>query len=136
MDKPGWERFGHGADVGIRGTGASLKVAFEQAGDSLTAVITDPQNVSPSQSVQLECDEYLFYEWLNQLIYLMSTEHMLFSRFELDLEDHHLRATVWGEPMDRDKHQPVVEIKGATLTELRVRQREDGSWLAQTIVDV
>ena len=124
----------------MRGIGPQLSEAFAQAGLALTAVITDPDSVAPAQSLPIEChasdDEYLFYEWLNQIIYLMATEHMLFSRFEVKLDDHRLEATLWGEPLDREKHQPVVEIKGATLTELRVRHQTDGSWLAQTIVDV
>jgi tRNA nucleotidyltransferase (CCA-adding enzyme) len=140
MDAPHWEHFEHEADIGVRGIGGQLHEAFEQAGLALTAVITDPDTVRARQSLQLECsaddNDYLFYEWLNQLIYLMATEHMLFSRFEVKLDHHRLQATVWGEALDRQRHQPVVEIKGATLTELCVRQRDDGSWLAQTIVDV
>jgi SHS2 domain-containing protein len=33
-------------------------------------------------------------------------------------------------------HQPAVEVKGATLTSLRVEHQADGIWLAQCIVDV
>jgi tRNA nucleotidyltransferase (CCA-adding enzyme) len=34
------------------------------------------------------------------------------------------------------QHRPAVEVKGATFTALRVSQRDDGLWLAQTVVDV
>jgi SHS2 domain-containing protein len=37
--------------------------------------------------------------------------------------------------VDIARHQPAVEIKGATYTSLRVAQ-EDGAWVAQTVVDV
>ena len=33
-------------------------------------------------------------------------------------------------------HQAAVEIKGATLTELKVEKQDDGLWLAQCVVDV
>jgi tRNA nucleotidyltransferase (CCA-adding enzyme) len=33
------------------------------------------------------------------------------------------------------RHQPAVEVKGATYTALRVAPIE-GGWLAQTVVDV
>ncbi len=46
------------------------------------------------------------------------------------------RQLHWGEAVDRQKHQPAVEIKGATFTELHVCQQADGLWLAQCIVDV
>ncbi len=61
---------------------------------------------------------------------------MLFSRFEVTLEEHRLHATAWGEAVDVSKHQPAVEIKGATYTELKVGRDESGQWLAQCVVDV
>jgi SHS2 domain-containing protein len=50
------------------------------------------------------------------------------------IEDHRLVATAWGEPVDRSRHQPVVEPKGATMTALRVAR--EATWLAQTVIDV
>jgi SHS2 domain-containing protein len=41
-----------------------------------------------------------------------------------------------GETVDQKKHQPVVEIKGATFTELHVYQNSEAMWIAQCIVDV
>ena len=41
----------------------------------------------------------------------------------------------WGEPIDVEKHQPAVEIKGATYTELAVYE-QDGQFVAQCVVDV
>jgi SHS2 domain-containing protein len=61
---------------------------------------------------------------------------MLLARFEVCIEDNKLRAKAWGEPIDVAKHEPAVEIKGATCTNLAVRQNDDGQWLAQCIVDV
>lgn len=66
----------------------------------------------------------------------MALRHMLFSRFEVALEGQRLNATAWGEPVDPGKHQPAVEIKGATYTELKVGRDESGRWLAQCVVDV
>ena len=42
----------------------------------------------------------------------------------------------WGEAVDRDRHQPAVEVKGATLTEVDVQRDEDGVWHARCVVDV
>lgn len=36
-----WEHFPHQADIGVRGMGATLAQAFEQAALALTAVIVD-----------------------------------------------------------------------------------------------
>jgi tRNA nucleotidyltransferase (CCA-adding enzyme) len=134
-----WEHFEHQADIGVRGHGRSLAAAFEQAALAMTAVITDPSGVLPQQRVDLSCQgddpEYLLVDWLNQLVYEMATRHMLFSRFRVSIDNGHLHGSAWGEMIDVARHQPVVEIKGATLTELLVREH-GGNWLAQCVVDV
>lgn len=134
-----WEHFAHGADMGIRGIGNTRAEAFVQAALALTAVITDPATVHPHEPVTIDCsapdDEMLLVDWLNALIYEMATRKLLFSRFELALEDHRLKARAWGEPVVGARHQPAVEVKGATYTALRVAHQE-GIWTAQCVVDV
>ncbi len=134
-----WEHFPHGADMGVRGIGATKAQAFEQAALALTAVVTDLQTIQAQQAIEVECeaddDEMLFAEWLNSLIYEMSVRKMLFSRFSVQLDGRRLRGQAWGESVDPARHHPAVEIKGATYTLLRVA-REDGEWVAQTVVDV
>ena len=135
-----WEHFSHQADIGVRGLGETVSEAFEQAALALTAVITDLASVTPAQTVTVECDnpdrELLLVDWLNAIVYEMATRSMLFSRYEIQLADNHLTATLHGEAVDVKRHQPAVEVKGATYTELKVEQRADGLWLAQCVVDV
>jgi SHS2 domain-containing protein len=135
-----WEHFPHGADIGIRGTGATKEQAFEQAAVALTAVITEPEKVAPERKVEITCqaddDELLLTDWLNSLLYEMATRKMLFSRFEVRIEGRRLNGTAWGEKINVSKHTPTTEVKAATYAELSVRQEQDGSWIAQCIVDV
>lgn len=135
-----WEHFGHMADIGIRGFGTTLAEAFVQAALALTAVICDPATVRPQESITVRCEaadpEFLFVDWLNTIIYEMALRHMVFGHFEVNIEDGALTATLWGEPLDRERHQPAVEIKGATFTELTVTRQPDGLWRAQCVVDV
>ena len=134
-----WEHFSHGADIGVRGFGATRAEAFEQAALALTAVVTDPAGVGAAEAVSIACeapdDELLLAEWLNQLIYAMATRRMLFGRFAVRIDGTRLAATAWGEPVDVARHGPAVEVKGATYTALRVAPEGHG-WLAQTVVDV
>jgi len=134
-----WEHFPHQADMGVRGVGATREQAFEQAALALTAVITDPEKIAPREAIDIRCeapdDELLLVDWLNALVYEMATRHLLFSRFAVHIDGTRLRATAWGELMDVTRHQPAVEVKGATYTALRVAQ-ENGRWIAQTVVDV
>ena len=135
-----WEHFAHGGDVGVRGIGATLDEAFEQAALALTAVIVDPEEVRRAVTVEISCDapddELLLADWLNALVYEMATRGMLFGAFSVRVEGSRLVASARGEPVDRARHQPAVEVKGATYSSLRVCRTEEGGWLAQCVVDV
>jgi len=135
-----WELFPHEADVGVRGVGATLAQAFEQAAMAMTAAITDLATVVPKEKILLSCDapdaELLLVDWLNALVYEMATRSMLFSRFEVQLQGNHLTAQAWGEVVEVARHHPATEVKGATYTALKVARQPDGSWLAQCVVDV
>ena len=61
---------------------------------------------------------------------------MLFSRFEVGIDGQQLHGKAWGEKVDVARHQPAVEVKGATYTSLRVSQNASGLWMAQCVVDV
>ncbi len=137
---PRWELFEHGADVGVRGIGASAAAAFEQAALALVAVGVDPARVRCATPVDIRCEapdvELLLVDWLNALVYEMATRGWVFGRFEVLLVDHRLEATAYGEPLDPARHEPAVEVKGATYTALVVAPRDDGAWVAQCVVDV
>ncbi|MDO8248214.1 MAG: archease [Rhodoferax sp.] len=135
-----WEHFEHGADIGVRGFATSKAGAFEQAALALMAVITEPGCVAARDTVAIDCeaddDELLLVSWLNALVFEMAVRHMLFARFRVVIDGPHLHATAAGEPLSLLRHQPAVEVKGATFTALRVAQMDHGLWLAQTVVDV
>jgi SHS2 domain-containing protein len=134
------EHFAHGADVGIRGIGPTCAAAFEQAALALSAVVTDVSQVAPLEPVEIDCaaprGELLLVDWLNRLIYEMAVRHMIFGRFAVTVSGTRLHAVAWGERVDRERHAPAVEPKGATLTALKLEQRPDGDWLAQCVIDV
>lgn len=134
-----WEHFAHGADIGIRGRGATREEAFSEAARALTAVVTDSA-VTARLPVAIRCsapdDELLLVAWLNQLIFEMATRRMLFARCDVRIDGETLVATAWGEPVEVARHHPAVEPKGATMTALRVAREADATWLAQTVIDV
>ena len=125
--------------MGVRGFGANPAQAFEQAALAMTAVIADLDSVHPAEAVAIRCEapdlEFLLAEWLNCLVYEMSTRRMLFSRFEVCIEGERLSGRAWGERTQPRRHRPAVEVKGATYTALKVEPFQ-GGWVAQTVVDV
>ena len=135
-----WEHFAHGADIGVRGRGATAAQAFEQAALALTAVVTTPELVRQRTAVAIRCRapdlELLLYEWLNSIVFHMATRRLLFAAFDVRITGCELEAQARGEPVDVERHAPAVEVKGATFTELSVRQDDDGLWRAQCVLDV
>lgn len=139
MYKAMYELFSHAADIGIRGYGKTMTEAFEMAAVALTATVTDPQKVTPELTFKIHLvekdPELLFLDWINSLIYEMDTKKVLFSEFQLKLEGSELSATIRGEKVNRSKHDPAVDVKGATFTELKVIE-QNNHWIAQCVVDV
>lgn len=107
---------------------------------ALTAVICDPNDIRWATTIRIECDgendEFLLVNWIDALVYEMATRSMLFGRFRVQITDGHLSAEASGEPIDVGRHQPAVEIKGATLTALRVYRDRAGRQVAECVVDV
>jgi tRNA nucleotidyltransferase (CCA-adding enzyme) len=135
-----WQHVEHDADIGLRVTAATREEVFELAGEALTAIICDPVAVRATETVTVRCeapdDALLLVDWLNALVYEMATRRMLFGNWRVELDGHTLEATIQGEAVDRRRHQPVVEVKGATYTALKFEQADDGTWHAQCVVDV
>src|SRR5512145_1053365 len=134
-----YETFEHEADIGIRGFGRTLEEAFAHAAAAMYSVIVDLGRVEPnvSRSVNASADdrEQLLVEWLNTLLAISDIERLVFSKFEVRIEANALAGTAWGEHLDRSRHRPNVEVKGATYHQLSVRQ-ENGRFVAQCVVDV
>ena len=135
-----YEYFEHTADLGLRVRAPDLETLFVDAARALFgAIVEDLDTVAPRRQVDIHVhgDElaYLLFDWLKELLYHFDVEHLLFSRFEVCLQDNELTARAWGEPLDRARHQLEHEVKAITYHGLRVEQTED-SWLAEVIVDI
>lgn len=136
----GYETFEHGADIGVRGRGATMSEAFANGARAMFSLMVDDiDTVLPKRSLDISCESFdtesLFTAWLNTLLAEADVHHLIFAAFDLEIRDCHVRGTARGEPFDPSRHSRGIEVKGATYTELAVRQDEYG-WLAQCVVDV
>jgi len=134
----GDDYFEHDADIGVVGRGVTLEEAFEAAAAATFAVMADLSAVRPERSVTLDFEEadieLALVRWLNLLLALSHERGLVFSRFWIERNGVHWRGGASGEPWRRDLERGV-EVKGATLTMLEVKQDRDG-WLARCVVDV
>lgn len=134
-----YETFEHEADIGIRGFGGTVEEAFENAAVALYSVMVDVKAVKPLENETISVSapelETLLVEWLNALLTLSDIKRMVFSKFEVNIEGTTLRGTAWGEALDRSRHEPNVEVKGATYHMLNIR-KQGGEFIAECVVDV
>ena len=130
MDKTGkFEFLEHTADVYIAAHGATLAEAFENAALAMFEVMTDTEKVRPDveDSVEVEAeDEYaLLYSWLEALLVKFETKNMLYSKFKISSIDEtsegfRIKAAVWGEKFNAEKHTQKVGVKAVTYHRMEI----------------
>lgn len=130
----------HTGDLAIEIYGQSLVDLFENAGQALFHVITDPSKVQEKVEKEIALSyhdlETLMVDWLGELLYLHDVEGLLLRRFEVrSIEDGRFEARVWGEFFQERQHVIRTEVKAATFHQLEVKQRR-GSWRARVILDL
>lgn len=130
--------FEHDADMGIIGRGMTVEQSFEAAAQAVFAIITNLEAVQPVIAVAIEFEEtdleLALVIWLNLILGKSRELGMVFSRFHIQHQGNQWHGKALGEKW-RDGLERGVEVKGATLTMLSVKQI--GSvWEARCVVDV
>ena len=135
-----YEVFEHTADLGLRIITPDLNTLFAQAGKGFfSLVIENIDDVCPLEHLTIKRDgedlEYLFFDWLNELLYISETKHLVFSEFIVNVDKTGLTAQVSGEKLDPSRHMLDHEVKAITYHGLLVAEKENG-WLAEVILDI
>jgi len=130
--------FDHDADVGVYGRGASVEAALIAAAEAGFDLITDISLVRPLERIDFDFEEsdldLALVAWLNGLVAQADQRGLALGRFGLERRGTHWHGVAWGEPW-REHLPRGVDVKGATLTALSVREVGDG-WEARCVVDV
>lgn len=134
-----YETFEHRADVGVRGYGRRVEEAFENGAKAMFSVMADINDVKPQDMEEVTCDapdmEYLFVEWLNNLLSVSHLRGKIFSSFKVEINGNKLKGSAWGEKIDPGRHKLMTEVKAATYSMLKVAKEND-IFVAQCVVDV
>jgi len=134
LPKFGYEFLPHTTDAYIEATGATLQEAFQFAGRALFDTLCDVNSVSSKKSEVVSffgADEVaLLHNWLETLLLRFEIEGMVFSEFKVESiekskESIHGVARIVGEPYDRRKHHPKVEVKAVTYHKMEVIREPD-----------
>jgi SHS2 domain-containing protein len=135
-----FETFEHTADIGLLARGRTLVELFANAADGLADLTVDRDGLADAIRVQVsvsaEDREALMVAWLNELLYLLDTQRFVARRTQITaLAATSLRAKLFGDTIDPDRHTVRRMIKAATYHRLSLR-RADGVWEARVILDL
>ena len=134
-----FEYFDVTADIGFKAYGKNLNEAFENAGLAIFNIISDTSNIDSTTEITFEItseDEVsLLYDYLEELLFYHETEFMLFSKFHVEIDDNlNLKAKIFGEGIDWNKHERKTEIKAITFHKMDVKKTDRVE--LQAIVDL
>ncbi len=138
-----YEYFEVTAEVGLRAWGGSYEEAFSEGARGLFELMINTQAVqtvhTPLLQVRAESIELLFADWLNLLIVERDRSGLVFSDFKIKIirqRDHwELSGLAGGEPLDRQRHDPRIDVKAVTYHQLRSDVRA-GVFTMECVLDI
>jgi len=119
----------HTADAYVAAYGKTLEEAFENAAYATFEVMTEAEKIEPKIEDNIEVDGFdkqaLLYNWLESLLVKFDTTGKLYSRFEISKiektkEGYRLKAKIWGEAYNQEKHPQKVGVKAVTYHRMEI----------------
>ena len=129
------------ADLAFEAEAESLEKLFEEGAKALTDAMVDIKGIRPriKKTVRLveSSVERLFYNWLEELVFVKDAELLLFSKFDVKIREegkYHLEAVMHGEKLKK-RHEQKIDVKAITLHMFEIKKK--GSlWYARVVVDI
>jgi len=119
----------HTADAYVAAYGKDLAEAFESAAVAMFDVMTEVEKVKVKVEdyVEVEAeDEYaLLYSWLEDLLVKFDICEMFYSKFKISSiektsDGFRLKAKIWGEKFNPEKHPQKVGVKAVTYHRMEI----------------
>ncbi len=132
------------ADAAFEAWGATAEEMFVAAAEALMNVmVADLETIHQTAKLpirlQSEDMEMLLYEFLQELIFYKDARQLLLRVHHLQVETQkgiaRLEGELYGETLNPQKHDLVVDVKAVTFHRYRVEQTEKG-WEATVVADV
>ncbi|MBD3387544.1 MAG: archease [Candidatus Altiarchaeales archaeon] len=136
-----YEFLDHTADLKFRASGKDFEEALAEAARALTEAIAGDSKIEAKIlkefTVTIHKPEILVHDFLQELVYMFSADHLLFADFDLELKEsmgYRLTAKVKGEKYDPKRHKLKAEVKAVTYHELKAEESND-VFLIEVICD-
>jgi len=132
------------SDAAFEATGRTVEELFVAAADAtMNVMVADLNTIAKKEfrTIRVEADalDMLLFELLQELIFFKDAERLLLRvpEVRIDSTDDHfvLSAEAYGEELDAQVHDLVVDVKAVTLHRYRVEKTGRG-WEAMVILDI
>lgn len=127
------------ADVAVEVWANTIEELFCDSALAISEVMVDTATVEPriEREIYLSSSslDMLLYDFLSEIVYLKDAQSLLFSKFEVKINDLNLESKLWGENIDREKHSLRIDVKAVTLYRFNL-YFENGLWRAEFVLDI
>lgn len=132
-----YELLEHAGDLKIKVYGNSFSELLENSGRALSdIVLPDSGDMNETRKIFIEgsTKEQILVRFLNELIYLIQSDFLIFRKFKIEDVDNGVNALCMGSKI-KSSDQPDYDMKGATYHELKI-ENNDGKYTAQIVIDI
>jgi SHS2 domain-containing protein len=134
------------ADVAFEAWGDTVEEMFVAAADAtMNVMVADLGTIAETEQRALQADgnadavDLLLFDLLQELIFYKDAEQLLLRVKEVRIiregDRLTLEADAYGEILDPEKHDLVVDVKAVTLHRFKVEKTPRG-WEAMVILDI
>lgn len=127
----------HTADIKFQVYGKTLNEVFENAILAIAEYLSRGQKIKPSKgrimSVSGTDYESLFYNFMDEIIYLLDAENFITTKAKVTIRGYNLQAELFGDKASN--YKDLDHIKAATYAEMYIKKTDNG-FEAQAVLDV
>ncbi len=131
--------FKHTADAKFQAYGSTVEEAFSNAALAMFSIMVDTSKVKKANEWKIEVKakdlKGLLYSFLEELLFLLDTEHMIISSIkEIKIDGDKLIATVSGDIISA-RYEMLGEVKAVTYNDMEI-SAEPKKAMVQVVVDL
>jgi SHS2 domain-containing protein len=132
------------ADVAFEAWGSTIEETFVACADAtMNVMVYDLAGIAAREQRVLQAEaealDMLLFELLQDLIYFKDAEQLLLRVSQVRIQPKPggwtLTADSYGERIDRQRHELIVDVKAVTLHRFQLEQIPEG-WRASVILDI
>lgn len=127
----------HTADIKFQAYGKSINEVFENSILAVFDYISRGEKIKPQKGKIIDVSgtdyESLFYNLLDEIIYLIDAESFITAKAKITILGYNLHAELYGD--NTKNYKDLDQIKAATYAEMYIKKTDRG-WEAQAVLDV